>query len=655
MAKAGRQSNEINAVLASLAEVAMRIDSMERQIAAIGTEIDAIESALIHENLDPRKVKILEGKLKRLIDEKAKLMDEKAKLMDEKAKLMDKEAKLMDKEAKLMDKEMQLDKELKLKAKDTEGSTLSIPTTFNFDVASWKPGKTINCSLLSKELGPFGGFPETVFVRDEMRVVWSIVLNGLTHKPKPSKWVIVGSPGVGKSVLTVLLCFHLAKKFGKSVFLARQLKGEDDAPLRNAVALCFHPNGKVVGFPRKPSEIMKTGEAGKDYSEVNLGKLSQEFQSLYGRPIAVLDGWSQKELESNSVGEDLGGFNLLATSAQYCPKSQDTRELVLLPVWMERDLKNLWKICGPVGKRKDMEAFMDHIYYSGGSPRELLRSTENLRNRIDSTIASITEQTCKDILADYGGSPGVACDRLRRAYLRDDKIISFTTVRNWCFAIDSSYALRRLSSKAPLDVYIRSLAIAKGTSGESLYGSMFEAFVHFLLSMPRATVTFHVQSPSAQGTAVAKGCYEKTICLTNVSVECVGGDDKQAKEYLRDRKIDLSQPSYWYPDYPRFPAIDGVLLVPSAKEVHYAQYTAGASKELKIAQLIQVHGLVKQSLEAALQAAGGNISEWSFSLHAIAPSQEEAKSLKLKPANIAEVGSLGEMSIGRGFVTHSIE
>ena len=184
--------------------------------------------------------------------------------------------------------------------------------------------------------------------------------------------------------------------------------------------------------------------------------------------------------------------------------------------------------------------------------------------------------------------------------MRDDKIISFTTVRNWCFAIDSSYALRRLSSKAPLDVY--------------------------LLSMPRATVTFHVQSPSAQGTAAAKGCYEKTICLANMSVECVGGDNRQAKDYLRDRKIDLSQPSHWYPDYPRFPAIDGVLLVPSTKEGHYAQYTVGASKELKIAQLIQVHGLVKQSLEAALQAAGGNISEWSFSFHAIAPSQKEAKS-----------------------------
>jgi hypothetical protein len=238
--------------------------------------------------------------------------------------------------------------------------------------------------------------------------------------------------------------------------------------------------------------------------------------------------------------------------------------------------------------------------------------------------------------------------------LCDNKIGSFTTVRNWCFAVDSSYALRRLSSKAPLDVYTRSLAIAKGTSGESLYGSMFEAFVHHLVSLPRAIITFHVQSSSASGYVAAKGCYEKTICLANVSVECVGGDQNEAEEYLRTRKIDLTQPSYWHPNYPRFPAIDGVLIVPSAKEVHYSQYTAGTTKQLKVVQLNRVHGLVTQSLEIALQAAGGNISEWSFYLHVIAPSQEEAESLSLKPAKIAKDGSLGEMSIGKGFVTYSI-
>jgi hypothetical protein len=330
MANPGRHSNDINAVLGGIADVAKTIKStdkkikaVEKQIAATGTEIDEIESTLMEENLGPRKVEILERKLKRLMDEKATLMDEKATLMDKEATLMDEKAKLMDEKAKLMDKEMNVI----VKVKDAGGSPLSIPATFNFDVASWKPGETINCSLLSEALGPFGGFPKTVFVREEMRVVWSIVLDGLTDKPKPSKWVIVGSPGVGKSVLTVLLCFHLAKKFRKAVFLARQLKGEDDAPLPNEVALCFHPNGKVVGFPRaKPSEPLNTAEAGvTDDSEVDLGKLSREFQSLHGRPIAVLDGWSQMELDVNSVGRVLGGFNLLATSAQYCAKSQDTR------------------------------------------------------------------------------------------------------------------------------------------------------------------------------------------------------------------------------------------------------------------------------------------------------------------------------------------
>ena len=49
-----------------------------------------------------------------------------------------------------------------------------------------------------------------------MKAVWSIVLNGLITG---SQWVIVGSPGMGKSVLTVLLCFHIAKAYNIPVFL----------------------------------------------------------------------------------------------------------------------------------------------------------------------------------------------------------------------------------------------------------------------------------------------------------------------------------------------------------------------------------------------------------------------------------------------------
>ena len=91
-------------------------------------------------------------------------------------------------------------------------------------------------------------------------MVFSIVLAGITTggiSAREWKWVIVGSPGVGKSVLTVLLCFHLAKEYKYPVFLGSQLKGDGvemekiSTAGRRAgeVVICIYPGGKAVGYP----------------------------------------------------------------------------------------------------------------------------------------------------------------------------------------------------------------------------------------------------------------------------------------------------------------------------------------------------------------------------------------------------------------------
>ena len=190
-----------------------------------------------------------------------------------------------------------------------EGTLLFIPEEFNFDVASWKVGDYVDCTALSETMRPFGGFPSSLLVRKEMKVVWSLVLDGIIKRE--SKWVLAGSPGVGKSVLTVLLCFHLAQVHGASVFLARKLKGEFEGPQRGSVAICIHPGGRAVGYPKDPDE------------NIDLKAISREFGKPYKRPAlktTVLDGWSQSALEKSSVGEEFEGFDLLATSVQYGPR-----------------------------------------------------------------------------------------------------------------------------------------------------------------------------------------------------------------------------------------------------------------------------------------------------------------------------------------------
>lgn len=226
------QTDIVATVQVEIVEVAACIKGVQQQLVAVVEKFEETKRPLKQADLLP--------------DDKQILIMELQILMMEEQSLTNKEKSLMSENAKLMEEE---------KAKQrAEGVSLTVPDAFNFNVTSWQPGSIVDCSVLSHALGPFGGFPSTLYVREEMLAVWSIVVNGIAVDK--SKWVIFGSPGVGKSMLTVLMCFHLARTCNKPVFLARQLKGEDDAPLRNPVAICFHPGvgGKVVGFPTMPGD-----------------------------------------------------------------------------------------------------------------------------------------------------------------------------------------------------------------------------------------------------------------------------------------------------------------------------------------------------------------------------------------------------------------
>ena len=223
------QSNR--AVQTDIAKV-QSIEAVETQVVAVGEKIVVTRKALDGNDLSSEKRVIAMMELNKVMDEMQSLMNMELSLMNMDLSLMDMKAKLMDEEAKERGD-----------LETTEG-VLTIPA-FHFDVASWQPGSTIDCSELSVALGPFACFSSTVYVREEMLAVWSIVVDGIAVDR--SKWVIVGFPGVGTSVLTVLMCFHLARTCNKAVFLARQLKGEDDVPLRSCVPICFHPGGS--GLP----------------------------------------------------------------------------------------------------------------------------------------------------------------------------------------------------------------------------------------------------------------------------------------------------------------------------------------------------------------------------------------------------------------------
>jgi hypothetical protein len=161
---------------------------------------------------------------------------------------------------------------------------------------------------------------------------------------------------------------------------------------------------------------------------------------------------------NESVGEissAFGGFDLLATSAQYLLKEQDTRSLVVLTAWKGDNLEKVWKVVEP--KPEGLLSFKEQLYYSAGSVQQLLRPISGAESRVNAAIAQMTKETCEGLLAGYGGDRGTGTDTLRCWYLKASQIKSYTTVAQWHHVVDSAYVLNQLSNKAPLGVYLRIL------------------------------------------------------------------------------------------------------------------------------------------------------------------------------------------------------
>ena len=606
-------------------EVARNIRTVEGQITDAANKIEDILAELDKEDLTTDKKGRLDLLLKSLLEEKKALMDKEKALMEEKKDLREEK------------------KALPLAAPPSiKGVPLSIPSTFNFNVTSWRVGDIVDCSALSEVMRPFGGLPPSLFVREEMKAVWSTMCEGIVENR--SKWVLVGSPGVGKSVLAVLLSFHLAKSCNKPVFLARQLKGEDDT-VQNLVAICIHPGGEAEGFPKDTN------------TDIELQSVSMAFTRPYNRTIYVLDGWSQQELAQSPEGRSFGGFNLLATSAQYRLKGQDVRKLIMLPAWSEMDLRSLWDLSrrGLTKKelKRDREIFEEQYYYSGGSAREFMRPTEEAKTRIDLAITEITRESCENLLLGYGGSPGSPHDRIRRSYVDVSQgLKGYTSASAWTYAIDSGYALKRLGGLAPLKVYEQTMAVAKSTPSRAFYGHSFEALVHQVSANLDMNVTLHFRSVDLPQDTVSGYSDELTLGPGSKS-ECVGANLAEAMAHLGSRVMDLTRTSYWYPNFPTFPALDCILCVPATKTVFYINLTVAKDKAVNMTTLASLHEQVKRSLQNSLNESGGQggVGDWTFRFVIMEPSSQEADALKLV-AEGGDFSDIREITFGKGFVTY---
>jgi hypothetical protein len=509
-----------------------------------------------------------------------------------------------------------------------EGATLSIPTQFNFNVASWEVGRFVDCSVVSEAMRPYGGFPSAILVREEMKSAWSVLIDEIVTQQ--SKLALVGSPGVGKSILTVLLCFYLARELQMPVFLARKLYGESG--VRGEVAICIEPAGSVVAYPSRPTDVLDLSYPLQDF-----GRRMEKSQRL----LVVLDGWTQAEMVGD-MQRGFGGFDLLATPAQYYPSSRDVHMPLLLPAWNDDDLASLWGRFGPTVT--DSPTFEDQLYYSGGSARELLRPIVDLRRRIDRTIASLDKRACGGLLSERVDGYATGLDTVRRCYLANTRPEANLEPTQRQYMLDSAYALKLLSTAAPLDVYESSLTLAVAR-GPVHYGLIFEALVHQLFRVPNMCTTFHVQH------GARADIYESIDLGTDIRAECSGVNEAEAMYQLGNLDVGTNQGTYWHPDFPRFSVVDAVFFATASKTVFFMQMTVAKEHEVNCDKLMAIHESAKQALAKSTGAEG-----WTYKYIAITQFQDQAADLVLKDAGrILSAQSVGEVTITKGYVTYAIK
>jgi hypothetical protein len=176
-----------------------------------------------------------------------------------------------------------------------------------YDLSKFKVGEVQPTEKLAAMLKDYGGFPDSVLVRQEMKILWGVLVEKMiTNKGKVA---IVGSPGVGKSVVAVLFSLFLATVKRENIFLLRTVKEGSFKINRISVAvICFRGPNNMVVYP----DVGNFSNA-----EDLLRKFAMKCERDNEPHRLVIDGLNQDQLSSVPM---LGTFDLLSTSAQYSRK-----------------------------------------------------------------------------------------------------------------------------------------------------------------------------------------------------------------------------------------------------------------------------------------------------------------------------------------------
>ncbi|RQM23318.1 hypothetical protein B5M09_008503 [Aphanomyces astaci] len=408
--------------------------------------------------------------------------------------------------------------------------------------------------------------------------------------------VLKGSPGVGKSMLVLLLAFYKALCLRTPVMLIRNRKG----PGGGTSMLCLDPvNAK---YWRKHDATIE---------ELN------GFRRRYKGFALYLDGFDKAFVFKHG----LQNFRLLAASGQYRLKSDDVPHyrLCVVPFWSKPDLI-------AIGRHEgwDEAAINDKYFYSGGNLRHFLMPQHIAENAVDLAIDSIVEGMAKHLESQRGATSPHQVDTILMSGIQptdpvtdsnaDGTTNNYVRMGQWFYAITSECALRRLAQIIPPSEFQAVWLTGHNLGDGVLKGVAFENYIHNL-AMHHNKIDLKVLEYRPKLTAGVASVYtdeafEAKAPKTsgNNTVEC-----DAAMVSMASSPVD-----YWRPYTRSLPTIDCV-----------AKLTINGQEWVALIQ-ITTRNTLNIDVEA-LEAYASHFPQWKCCYIALVPDKETCDGFRLSP------------------------
>ncbi|KAE8895295.1 hypothetical protein PF005_g27062 [Phytophthora fragariae] len=355
------------------------------------------------------------------------------------------------------------------------------------------------------------------------------------------QFILMGSPGTGKSCILALICFYIAVHYKRPVVWFRMVNGG------------IYPAATRLFYEGKYYE----------WDDDN-GKI---FESLYDamKPSGIdpikcwfcLDGMVQDEVKEKYW---VNKYKLLATSGQFSPKSEAMQftKRCLVPYWKRRDLEDLG-LKHLQFQDNDVDA---RFFVSGGSLRDFIG--DDGKDSILAAVASIGRRGDGEMLLT---SSGVASekqiDRIRMHGVQDvNNTEHYVSFSKWSCCVTSKFALNCLTAVMVPKFFLKLIGVAKGMNDDRLEGVAFEGYFHSLLRHRRSIRVQYCEYDNVDRRSIQDWKNIKEVGSIEVNtpslVKCEGGNKTECLTVMESWAANPFTMDYWIPATSLCETIDAV-------------------------------------------------------------------------------------------------